>query len=164
MRPVESYEALREAFEQHYPWLVRLCGLLSGRPDMAEDLAQECFVRSARRIGQLPRGEWSPYLRTVAVNLWRSHLKRMKLERRSRQRMETWITDSGSAIGEREDLWRGLRSLGHGQRACIVLRYYLDMSERDVAGTLGCSVGTVKSQTSKGLSRLRRVMGDDYRS
>ncbi len=62
---------------------------------------------------------------------------------------------------DRAELVRALRTLPARQRACVVLRYYADLPEREVADLLGCSVGTVKSQSSKALAKLRRLIEED---
>lgn len=64
-------------------------------------------------------------------------------------------TDTMSAIDDREDLWQALGRLPRRQRAVLVLRYFEDLSEAEIASTLGCSPGTVKSQASKALAKLR---------
>jgi RNA polymerase sigma factor (sigma-70 family) len=64
----------------------------------------------------------------------------------------------GTNVEEHDAVWAAIARLPPRQRACLVLRFYEDLSERDVADVMGCSVGTVKSQTSKGLARLRGVV------
>jgi RNA polymerase sigma factor (sigma-70 family) len=71
---------------------------------------------------------------------------------------ETVTQDPASAWAERSALLAALRALGPRQRAVVVLRYWLDMSEAETADALGCSVGTVKSQASRALAILRKVM------
>jgi RNA polymerase sigma factor (sigma-70 family) len=65
------------------------------------------------------------------------------------------VPSEATAVDERDALWRALGRLPAGQRAVIVLRYYEDMTEAQVANILGCSTGTVKSQASRALARLR---------
>ena len=65
--------------------------------------------------------------------------------------------DQADAVAERDFLLRALAGLPPRQRTVLVLRYYNDLSEAEIAGVLGCSVGTVKSQASRGLARLREV-------
>lgn len=154
-------DGLRRAFEQHYARLFRLCLLLSGHRERAEDVAQEAFVRAASRLETLPPDEAGPYLRTTALNVWRNRMRRRALERRTPWRSVSRTTDSPEAdVDKREQLWPAVLRLPVRQRACVVLRYYEDLSERETARILGCSVGTVKSQTSRALTRLRRELGD----
>ena len=152
-------EPLRQAFEEHYVSVVRFCVLLSGRPDVAEDLAQESFVRLATKIEGLDVEKVGPYVRRIAVNLWKNRLRRAAVELRHRPRAEDPVSSS-SGVEERDVVWTALKRLPVRQRACVVLRYYEDLPEKDVAATLGCSVGTVKSQTSKALARLRKEFSD----
>ena len=66
-------------------------------------------------------------------------------------------------IENRETLWGAIRRLPVRQRACVVLRYYEGLTEKETAEVLGCSVGTVKSQTSRALSHLRKELSDEDR-
>jgi RNA polymerase sigma-70 factor (sigma-E family) len=159
-RTFPTQDALREAFEQHHHRLLRLCFLLSGRREVAEDIVQETFVRVAPRIGAIdPERVW-PYLRRAAVNLWRNRLRRLVLERRVRLD-RTDESDSAIPVEELDALWSAVLRLPDRQRACLALRYYEDLPERAVAEVLGCSVGTVKSHTARALARLRKELGDE---
>ena len=152
-------EGLRRAFEEHYARLFRLCLLLSGHRELAEDIVQDVFVRAAARLETLTPPETGPYLRKTAVNVWRNRLRRRALERRTPWRSVAPTAESPEAVvEERERLWPAVLRLPARQRACVVLRYYEDLSEQETARVLGCSVGTVKSQTSRALARLRERM------
>jgi RNA polymerase sigma-70 factor (sigma-E family) len=153
-------EALRESFEDHYGSLVRFCALVSGEPQLAEDLAQEAFVRVAERIERLDPGKVPAYLRRTALNVWKNRLRRLALERRARGRRLDRPPEPSPAE-DRDVLWAAVRRLPPGQRACLALRFYEDLSERQTAEVLGCSVGTVKSQTSRGLAKLRKELSDE---
>jgi RNA polymerase sigma-70 factor (sigma-E family) len=154
-------DPVRRAFEAHYGRLVRLAALLLGRSEGAEDLAQDAFVKAAMKIEALPDDEVGPYLRRVLLNLWKNRLRRLAVERRFRFRVARPDVEQPGTFEERDAMWRAVQALPSRQRACLVLRYYEDLSERTVAEIMGCSVGTVKSQTSRGLARLRKELGSE---
>lgn len=154
-----QWRALRDAYERHAGALLRLCVLVTGRQDHAEDIVQETFVRCAPFIDGLLDDEVLPYLRATAMNVWRNRLRRLAIERRARPLREQ---GAETTYEDRDAIWDAIRRLPSRQRACIVLRYYEDLTERETADVLGCSVGTVKSQTSRAMARLRReVPGGD---
>ena len=154
-------EGLRLAFERHARPLLPLCLLLTGGREAAEDVLMECFVRLAPKIEHLEVDEVWPYLRQIAVNLCKNRFRRLAVEARFASRHEgTPAPTKVATFEERERVWRAVRGLPKRQRACIALRYYEDLSERDTAVVLGCSVGTVKSQTAKGLAKLSEVLVD----
>jgi RNA polymerase sigma-70 factor (sigma-E family) len=148
---------LRHAYEHHGARLLRLATLVAGSRDVGEEIMQEAFVRAATTLPRLSDEETGPYLRTVALNVWRNRLRRLLLEHRVRM---PWIAPSTDerSFEDRDALWRAMRRLPPRQRACLVLRYYEDLSERETATALRCSVGTVKSLSSRGIARLRREM------
>jgi len=152
--------SLEIAFEQHYLSLLRFSVLMTGTRDMAEDLVQDAFVRCAGRIEGLPSPAAASYLRRTVINLWKNHVRRLATERRIRRERAPATEGSPEPAGpeERDELIAALSKLPRGQRACLVLRFYEDLSEQETAQILGCSVGTVKSQTARGLERLRREL------
>jgi RNA polymerase sigma-70 factor (sigma-E family) len=144
--------------------LFRLALLLTGQNRAeAEDLLQIALERAYRRRASLSRDRSpEPYVRQVLVNAsidrWRT------LRRRSEQRLDANdpgppVDDGTSQIVNRDLLMRSLAALPPRQRAVLVLRYWEDLSETEIARALGCSVGTVKSQLSRGLARLREMTG-----
>ncbi len=148
-------DPLRDAYAEHHLRLFRLAYLLSGDRWLAEDLAQEAFVRAAGKLKDLAEDEWGPYLRTVVMNLWRRSVRRRLLEQRSRgPSASDWYTPSG--VEERDEAWNLILRLPPRQRACLVLRYYEDLADHEIATVLGCSIGTVKSQSSRALAKLRK--------
>jgi RNA polymerase sigma-70 factor (sigma-E family) len=150
-------DALHDAFQKHYPALLRLSVVLARSREPAEDLAQESFVKIAPRIGQLPEEEVWPYLRQTAVNLSRNRWRRLSLERLAgRSRAEP--LDPSKGVDERDETWRAIKRLPPRQRACVALRYYEDLPEAEIAEVLGCSIGTVKSQLSRASARLRKEL------
>ena len=132
--------------------------LLTGDADRAEELLQECLVKLYPRWRRVAgRGDPQAYLRRMLVNA------RVSRWRRSRREQLVWDAP------EREDpraaqhvphdhVRRALLSLPRQQRAVVVLRHYADLSEQEVAETLGCSVGTVKSHHARAIARLRTLL------
>jgi RNA polymerase sigma-70 factor (sigma-E family) len=152
-------EDFRGFFAQHYERLCRLGFLLTGDPAQAEDLAQDALVRTWRRW-RLVRRPDNPeaYARKVLVNRHRSLLRRALVEARYRYRDRP---NQDSSDEHREDaivLWAATRRLPLRQRAVLVLRYYEDLSEAEIARVLGIPVGTVKTSAHRGLARLRRSL------
>jgi RNA polymerase sigma-70 factor (sigma-E family) len=152
------HEALALLFERHYAELVRLAFALTSDWGLAEELVQEAFARVWRSWGNIRDQQSAPaYLRTTVVNLARRSLRRTLQERRAwRDADDLRSADAGESI----DMLRALARLPARKRACVVLRFYMDMSEADTAAALGVSVGTVKSQTAKALQRLQRLLDD----
>lgn len=162
MTVVGVEEALRAAYEEHYVPLLRLCVLLCGDRQVAEDLVQDAYVKIAPRIHEVAPPQLRPYLRRIAVNLWKNRLRSLTRERRATERSVTPPPTASANHEERALLRSAVLRLPRRQRACVVLRYYEDLPERDVASLLGCSIGTVKSQTSRALARLRKEFeGED---
>jgi len=145
-------------------WSLRRVGyLLTGDWDQAEELAQEAMARTFAAWSRI-RGYDRPaaYARKVLVNRHRSLLRRAVVEARHTltSRPQEWHEpDFG---GDDLVLWQALRQLAARQRAAIVLRYYLDLPEAEVARLLGVPVGTVKSLVHRGLARLRDRLGAAY--
>lgn len=159
----EVEESFSAFVARAWPGLVRTAALLTGDQAAAEDLAQSALVRTYRRWWYVRRQERPDlYVRRVMVNLrrdwWRRDQGRLRLVAELPDRA---LVDTGglSQVSERDaTLTRALAELPPRMRATLVLRFFEDLSEYQVAGMLGCSVGTVKSQTSRGLARLRDAL------
>jgi RNA polymerase sigma factor (sigma-70 family) len=146
---------LRQAFEAHYVPMLRISTLLAGGSPNAEDIVQDVFVRSASHLPGLDPAEVRPYLRTAIINAWRNERRRLAAEARKQRAIASSIDPT---VTSDDGLWAEIVALPPRQRACLVLRYYEGLPEREVATILDCSVGTVKSQTSRALDKLRRVV------
>jgi RNA polymerase sigma-70 factor (sigma-E family) len=136
-----------------------LAYLLTGDRALAEDLVQEAFVRVVGRFRHLRVPDaFEAYLRRTIVNLHTSQMRRRRLERAYLER-EGSAARPGSTVmldvGVREELWRAMLALPARQRAAVVLRYYEDLSERETADALRCSVAAVKSLTARAMETLR---------
>jgi RNA polymerase sigma-70 factor (sigma-E family) len=135
--------------------LLRTAYLLTRDHALAEDLLQTALTKAWtawRRI----EGDPEPYVRKVLVNTYASWWRRRWTGERPTEQLPE--RSGASAIddhAERRDLWSALGRLPRRQQAAVVLRYYEGLSELETAELMGCSVGTVKSSTSRALARLR---------
>lgn len=138
--------------------LLRTSYLLTGDRGAAEDLLQGVLERVARRwtsIANSPDAYVHRALTNAAVNRWR---RRRPADLPLLDSDHPSTPDSSDIIAVRDQLIRGLMSLPARQRAVLVLRYFDDLTEAETAHALGCSIGTVKSQASRGLGRLRALV------
>lgn len=142
-------------FDREYAPLVRLAFLLTRNENIAEEIAMEAFVRALggwRRIGSMERPDL--YVRRIVVNLCASSGRRKLTEGRMMLRLRAQTRESYSHTHDDPSITPALQSLPVRQRACIVLRYFEDRSEAEMAEILSCSVGTVKSQLAKARAKL----------
>jgi RNA polymerase sigma-70 factor (sigma-E family) len=167
---VAEDDALDRFARAHAKGLLRFAVLMASAGEDAEDLVQECLIRLAPRLDRLTDPEAVAYGRRVITNLSvDQHRRRSRssalsrlLSRPSPQlNVEQQVTDRDAVIAL-------LASLPTRQRAAVVLRYWAGLSEREIADTLRCSQGTVKSQISRALASLRErvehtdVVGDSH--
>ena len=156
----------RDDFEEfvaaRYTALLRTAYLLTGHRADAEDLLQTALARCVPAWHRIT-GDPEPYVRTVLV---RENVTRWR-RRRWREVSTDLVAETVGAavqdpsVPDRVVLAHALALLPPRQRAAVVLRHVEGLPEREVATLMGCSVGTVKSQTHAGLSRLRSILGDD---
>jgi RNA polymerase sigma-70 factor (sigma-E family) len=155
-------EEFRAFFQSEGEGIRRLGVFLTGDADKGADLAQEAFARTYRHWGRIRNHDPGPYCRRILVNLVRSAYRRSLLERRhaeDRQPAEV-IRANGGRIDEWLRLAPALKQLSPVRRAVIVLRFYEDMTEAEIASTLDRPVGTVKSDLHRGLNKLRELLGE----
>jgi RNA polymerase sigma factor (sigma-70 family) len=155
--------AIEELFAAHYPQMVRLAALLGA--DDPEDIAQEAFVRFDQRRDQLPTDVNAVgYVRTTVVNLTRSRLRHLRVVRRFVAAAP--LVESAEVLAVLSDdkrrVIKALSQLSDRRRQVVVLRYWLDLSEAEIAETLGIRAGTVKSTSSAALAALADVLGDNH--
>jgi len=160
----DLHDGLASFYRREFGRTARLALLLTGDRAVAEELAMEAFVRVAGRWRRVA-GMENPgaYLRRIVVNLATSRWRRLQLERRALGHAHTaaspdavrWDTEAADRTNEILD---AVRTLPDRQRACVVLRYFEDLPDAAVAATLGCSVGTVKSQLHKARTRLGELL------
>jgi RNA polymerase sigma-70 factor (sigma-E family) len=144
----------------HGRWqaMVRLAYALTGDQGHAEDVAQAAFARAYAAWPRVRRTE-NPeaYVRRIVVNENRNRFRKLRVaERLTDMPPESGSADATSQYDERSALIAALQRLGPRQRAVVVLRYWLGLTEAEAAAELNCSVGTVKSQASRALASLRQ--------
>jgi RNA polymerase sigma-70 factor (sigma-E family) len=151
-------EEFRSFMTARSPALLRTAYLLTGDRGVAEDLVQTALARAYRHWGRVrSTGNPDAYVRRILVN------ERNRWWRRDRDVVTGDLPDrpgpdEPAAVDERDRLWWALRQMPPRTRAVLVLRYWEDLSEADTAELLGCSVGSVKSQASRGLRRVAALL------
>lgn len=156
-----SEEWFASFVRQRWTSMVRLAHTLTLDEGRAEDVVQESFAKLWSAWSRVRDDDVDAYLRQIVVNqALSSYRRRWWRERPTDDLPELAIDAQTGHIDDRQSLIGALAALPKRQRAVIVLRYAWDMSEMQVAEVLGCSVGTVKTQASRGLTRLRAQLGD----
>ncbi|MEE8601224.1 RNA polymerase sigma factor [Euzebya tangerina] len=158
--PGEDFESV---YAEHYTQVLGLAYVMSGRVDVAEEATQDAFIKllAAMAAGEVhnPPG----WVRTAAVNLARSRLRRARTEfravlRLSRRRVEPLELDT---TVESEEFWEHVRSLPPRQAEAVALHYLEDRSVRDVASLMDIAEGTAKALLHQGRAGLRRRLSTD---
>lgn len=138
--------------------LRRFATFLTGDVHRAADLAQEALVRTYRHWGRIHGAEAGPYARRVLVNLVRSEHRKTIVRRRHDRATDHPTVSHSDRVDEWLRISTALGALPPVRRAAVVLRFYEDMSEAEIARTLDRPVGTIKSDIHRGLARLRREL------
>jgi RNA polymerase sigma-70 factor (sigma-E family) len=162
MQTIGWEDEFREYVMTRGPALLRAAHQLTGHPLDAEDLLQSALTKTYLAWERIedPRA-LDGYVRRAMVNINISQWRRRKLEEYPSDDLpEITTTHEPVAFGDvHERLEQALEELPERMRAAIVLRYYEDMTEPEIARTLGISVGTVKSTVSRGMAKLRVALG-----
>jgi RNA polymerase sigma-70 factor (sigma-E family) len=157
-----TVDHLTETYQAHYRSLLGLAALLLDDLASCEDVVQEAFIRVHSARGRVREPEKTlAYLRQTVVNLSRSALRRriLGLKLLSKPMPDMASAEEGAYEQlERDQLIRSMRGLQRRQREVLVLRYFVDMTEAQVAETLGISIGSVKAYGSRGIAALRVAM------
>ncbi len=151
-------QPLEQLFREQFDPMVRLATLLTGHVHVAEELVMDAFVKVAPRLGdvEVPVA----YLRTAVVNATRSHHRRRRTQRIHDERtMPTEPTHDP----EVDELWGQLDELRPDERACVVLRFYEDLTVPQIAEQLDLPAGTVKSHLHRSLQTLRTRLDEGGR-
>lgn len=158
---LEREAALARIFDSHHTPLLRLAVLLGGEYD-AEDIVSEAFYELYRRWNRLRSPDSAVgYLRSVVCNLVRMRVRRLQVARKHADYVVELVGSAETQALLRDDqrtLVEAVKLLPARQREALVLRYWLDLREAEIAETMGISAGAVKSHTSRGMAALARVM------
>jgi RNA polymerase sigma factor (sigma-70 family) len=157
----EAAAAVSALFRARYPELVRLADLLGA--DDPEDIAQEAFARLLRKYGSLrDPGAALAYVRSSVCNLTRNRHRHLRVVRRRTPAGRDEDSSEQAAIlkEDHREVLAALARLPLRTREAIVLRYWLDLSQREIAAVMGVSTGTVKSNVSRGLAALALALGE----
>jgi RNA polymerase sigma-70 factor (sigma-E family) len=142
-------ESFVELYRAQRPAMVRLAFLLTGGDSSAEELVHDSFIAVHRRWDEIDNP--AAYLRTAVVNACRSHHRRRTLAGRESRR-------SVPVVDAPDELADAIGRLPERQRTAIVLRYYADLPEAEIATALGCGIPAVKSLLHRALQALREVI------
>jgi RNA polymerase sigma-70 factor (sigma-E family) len=148
---VELSGSLVDLYYETYGRMVRLAVLLTGSQPAAEDLVHDAFLRVHRHWQRVEHPK--AYLRQAVVNACRSSARRVDLERSVQATTPPTIVSL-----EADEMFDALAALPHRQRAALVLQFYEDLPQSEIAEILGCREGTVASLVHRGLAQLRRVV------
>jgi RNA polymerase sigma factor (sigma-70 family) len=165
-------EAFEEIVRRHGSIAFRTAWVITGSAADAEEAAQDAFVKAYAALERFrERAPLRPWLLAIVANEARNRVKsagrreRLALRVAEERRLGGAVPSPEAALlgsEQREQLLAALAELSEADRQVIACRYFLDLSERETAGALGCAPGTVKSRTSRALGRLReRVEGAD---
>jgi RNA polymerase sigma-70 factor (sigma-E family) len=157
----ETFEAaLIELYHQHAGVLVQMLWVFVGDRAEAEDLTQEAFLRLQRAWTRLDQDQnLGGYLRATAFNLARSGFRRRRVRLRHlspEARDVASAEDDAMLSDDQAEVLAAVRLLPGRQRQCVVLRYWDDLSDREIAATLGLSVNSVKTHLRRGLAKVEQ--------
>lgn len=147
---------MEEAYIRLRTPMVRLAHLLTGSVDMAEDVVHDAFVSCSRHWSTLDFVD--AYVRRAVINQAYTELRRAGRERDKAARYGR-ATPLTVGLPELDETWAVLRRLPNRQRMVLVLRFYEDLPEAEIAALVGCRPGTVKSLIHRGLAKVKKETG-----
>ena len=161
--PSNREAAVRVLYEERHAELVRFATFIMGDVHAAEDVTQEAFMRVYDAWDRLDDHDKAvAYLRVTIVNLSRGrHRRRMVAERKQQPHLMVVPSAEDDAMGRvgRSAVLAAVAALPSRQRACVVMRHWLRMTEGEIATTLDVSVGSVRTHNKRGLETLERKLG-----
>jgi RNA polymerase sigma-70 factor (sigma-E family) len=161
--PSDREAAVRALYEERHAELVRFATFITGDSDAAEDVSQEAFMRVYDAWDRLEDHDRAlAYLRATVVNISRGrHRRRMVAERNQPPRLVAVPSAEDDAMGRvgRSAVLQAVSALPSRQRACVVMRHWLRMTEGEIAATLDVSIGSVRTHNKRGIATLQRKLG-----
>ncbi|MGB6058425.1 MAG: sigma-70 family RNA polymerase sigma factor [Microthrixaceae bacterium] len=145
---------LEELFRERFDPMVRLATLMSGSQDVAQEIVMDAFSKLAPRLDSVLQP--AAYLRTSVINGVRSHHRRLRTVRKQPIPVPAAVWDP-----DVDEMWNRLELLRPDERACVVLRFYGDMSISDIAAQLDLPAGTVKSHLHRSIAKLRDLLTEE---
>jgi RNA polymerase sigma-70 factor (sigma-E family) len=161
MTDLDPNDLVAELFDSEGPSLVRLARIFTDDRNAAEDLVQEAFIRLHRAADRIADpAKAVQYMRSIVLNLARDHNRRGLMSLRHRHAMATGGATAfeDDLVGAADDraVIDALRELPARQRDCLVLRFYMELSQKEIADTLGISPNSVKTHCRRGLAALEQ--------
>jgi RNA polymerase sigma-70 factor (sigma-E family) len=155
-------DRIEELYIRYAPGGFRLAYLLTGDRQASEDCVQDAFVRVVGRLGHIRSGiAFDAYLRRTIVNLTKNTWRRRAVERAHAPVVAPAPADTPSgesAVVDRMAVWQAILLLPMRQRTAIVLRFYEDLAEDDIASIMRCRPGTARSLVARGMATLRGTL------
>ncbi len=156
-----SVSVLPALYDEHYRSLVKLASIYVDDRESAEEVVQDAFLKLMKGRYSIEPGREAPYLRKMVINGARSALRKRKVRRLYNPEIPLAVAAAevgGIAASERDRMLEAVRRLPSRQASVLILRYYLDLSEGEIADTLGMARGSVKSHAHRGLKKLRQML------
>lgn len=155
-------QLLSDLYQEHYHSLVRLARILLDRTEPAEEVVQEAFIKLHGKIHRVKdQDKIDAYLRSIVMNLARSRMRRRQVAKKHQPDPlpdAPGADESASLDEDHQQVIDALKTLSDRQRDCLILRYYEDLDEAEIAETLGISRGSVKTHTSRGMAALTKIL------
>ena len=161
MRIRDRDEEFKAFYMAEQPRLRRLALMMTGDPEKAGDLVQDALLRAYTAWGRIRNEDPGPYVRRTLVNLCRNAYRRRSIEIRKAPSAPRDIVDQGERVAEALRVAAALSALPPVARAVVLLRYYEDMSEKDIADALDRPLNTVKSDLRRALQRLQPLLHEE---
>jgi RNA polymerase sigma-70 factor (sigma-E family) len=163
MRVRDRDAEFKDFYRQEAPRLRRLALMLTGDPERASDLAQDALIKMYTGWHRIRNDDPAPYAKRVLVNLCRSAYRRRMLELRKTPMPPTDVVDKEGRVEEALRVATALSVLSTIQRAVVLLRFYEDMTQSEIAQVLDRPLNTVKSDLRRALEKLRPMLDDNIR-